>query len=332
MWLRSHMESPHFPRRVLVVEPSQSACSRLCNLLTAGEMEVYPAGDLISAVYAIGSFRPDLILAQIRLPTYSGLALVRRVKEDDATSLVPVILYGDLTTAEERIKALDLGASDLIAEPFVSAELVARVRSALKVRHTLSILAQQSQKDHLTGLANRGVLEDHLERAWNAYQTRGVALSVMIVDLDHFKAINDTYGHSTGDLVLRIAAKLLAGSVRGSDLVARYGGEEFVVVASDCSPAIAMSLAERFRSRLAEQKIAARGKEIAVTASAGIAVAERHDAELSGRPAPPGRRGALSRESGGKEHGSYSQRICFLGSFLMKFISFFAHTDPGWSL
>ncbi len=275
MWLRAHLESSHFPRRVLVVEPLRSECSRLCNILTAGEMEVYAAGDLVSAVHAVASFQPDLILAQLRLPTHSGLALLRRVKDDEATSLVPVILYGDLTTAEERIEALDLGATDLIAEPFVSAELVARVRAALKARHIVSILSEQSQRDHLTGLANRSTLEDHLLRAWNAFQNRGVALSVIIVDLDHFKAINDNYGHATGDEVLRVAARLLTASARSSDLVARFGGEEFVVVACDCAAAIAASLAERFRTRLAQERISARGREIAVTASAGIAAADR---------------------------------------------------------
>ena len=148
------------------------------------------------------------------------------------------------------------------------------MRAALKLRHTFSILEQQAQKDHLTGLANRIVLEDYLVRAWNAYQSRGVPLAVMVVDLDHFKSINDTYGHSTGDDVLRIAARLLSACVRGSDLVARYGGEEFVVVACDCPAPVAFTLAERFRSRLADHKLIARGKKIAVTASAGIAVAD----------------------------------------------------------
>ena len=239
-------------------------------------MQVYPAGDLISAVSAVASFEPDLILAQLRLPTHSGFALVRQMKEAESTRMLPVILFGAMTTAAERIRALDLGAFDIITEPIVSDELIARVRAALKARNTLAILERQSQRDHLTGLANRSVLEDHLGRgAWNAYQNRGVSLAVIVADLDHFKAINDTYGHAAGDEVLRVAAKLLAGSVRSSDLVARYGGEEFVVVASDCSSAVAAALAERFRSRLAEHKIPARGNEIIVTTSLGIAVADR---------------------------------------------------------
>ncbi len=275
MWLRADMETSRLPRRVLVVEPCAGERSRLCETLKGGEMDVYPAGDLITAVQALASFQPDLVLAQFRLPTHDGLALVRRLKEYDATRLVPVILYSERTTSEERISAFDLGAIDVISEPFVRAELVARVRAALKTRLALSTLEQESHKDHLTGLANRSALEGHLLRAWNAYHNRGVDLAVIIVDLDHFKAVNDTYGHSTGDDVLRVAAGVLASSVRSCDLVARYGGEEFVVVASESTSAVAVALAERFRTRLAEQRIPAHGKTITVTSSAGVAVADR---------------------------------------------------------
>jgi two-component system, cell cycle response regulator len=275
MRLRADWESSHFPRRVLVVEPCWRACSRLCSILTAGEMEVYPAGDLITAVQALPCFEPNLIVSQLRLPTHNGLALLRRLQSDDSSRQIPVLLYGDITTVEERISALHFGAIDLLTEPIASAELVARVRAALKAQHAILVLEQASQKDHLTGLANRGVLEDHLFRAWQAHQNRGLSVAVLIVDLDHFKAINDTYGHPTGDEVLRVAARLLAASVRSSDLVARYGGEEFVVVAADCAPATAISQAERFRTRLAEEAIVARGKDIKITASVGIAISDR---------------------------------------------------------
>ena len=111
MRLRADLDSHHFPRRVLVVEPSRSECSRLCSILAAGEMEAFPAGDLVTAVQAVEIFQPDLILSQLRLPTHNGLALVRRIKEEEATRLVPVILYGDRTTTEERTTAHRSGSA-----------------------------------------------------------------------------------------------------------------------------------------------------------------------------------------------------------------------------
>ena len=130
------------------------------------------ASDLITAVHALSLFQPSLILAQLRLPTFGGFELVRRLKEDHATRSIPVILYSDIATAEERIQALDMGAVDLLTKPFVSAELIARVRAALKARHTLSILERRAHLDSLTGLANRGVLEDHLLREWDLCRRR----------------------------------------------------------------------------------------------------------------------------------------------------------------
>ena len=165
-------------------------------------MEVFEATDLITAQRAVAMFQPNLILAQLRLPTYSGLELVRRLKRDSATQSIPVLLYTDMATAEERIQALDLGASDLISRPFVGAEVLARLRAALRIRHLLTILEQRAHLDSLTGLANRGVLDDRLPREWEACRRRRTALAVMIADLDHFKAVNDGHGHAAGDTVL----------------------------------------------------------------------------------------------------------------------------------
>ena len=223
--------STDLPRRVLLVEPSPSEAARFRNELVASKFEVHIARDLITATHAVSIFQPNLVLTQLRLTTYGGLELLRRLKDDPATRSIPVILYSDIATAEERIQALDMGAVDLLAKPFVSDELIARVRAALKARHSLSILERRAHRDGLTGLANRGVLEDQLVREWDSCRRRETPLSVVMTDLDHFKAINDTYGHAAGDEVLRQTAGMLAHSVRSSDLVARYGGEEFVVVA-----------------------------------------------------------------------------------------------------
>ena len=267
-------EQTEIPRRVLLVEPSPSESARIRNDLIADRIEVCTAVDLITAAHAISLHRPSLILSQLRMPTFGGLELLRRVNEDYATRSIPIILYGDYATAEERIKALDMGAADLLTRPFVTAELVARVRAALKARHSLSILERRAHTDGLTGLANRGVLEDQLLREWDSCRRRSVPLSVVMTDLDHFKAINDTYGHAAGDEILRRTAGMLTRSARSSDLIARYGGEEFIVVAPDCPVTSAVTLAKRFRASLAHRTLSVDGTEITVTASVGIATAD----------------------------------------------------------
>jgi diguanylate cyclase (GGDEF)-like protein len=268
------VESAELPSRVLLVEPSPSESARIRNNLIADRIEVYTAVDLITAVHALPLHRPSLILAQLRMPTYGGLELVRRVKDDHATRSIPIMLYGDFATAEERVRALDMGAVDFLTKPFVSAELIARVRVALKARHTLSILERRAHVDGLTGLANRGMLEDQLLREWDSCRRRSAPLSLVMTDLDHFKAINDTYGHAVGDEVLRQTAGMLVHSARSSDLIARYGGEEFIVVAADCPPTAAVTLAKRFRAHLAHRTISVDGTDIKVTASVGIATTD----------------------------------------------------------
>jgi diguanylate cyclase (GGDEF)-like protein len=256
---------------VLLVEPALDERWWLRNELLAGRMEVCEATDLISAQRALSMFRPNLILAQLRLQTYNGLELVRRLKREVATQSIPILLYTDMATATERIQALDLGASDLISKPFVGAELLARLRAALRTRHLLTILEQRAHLDGLTGLANRGVFDDRLPREWDACRRRRAALSVLIADLDHFKAINDRHGHAAGDTVLRQSAATLARGIRSSDFVARYGGEEFVVIAPDCELSAVVCLAERFRAAIAGLQIDEHADAIPVTTSVGVA-------------------------------------------------------------
>jgi diguanylate cyclase (GGDEF)-like protein len=258
---------------VLLVEPARSERLRLREELIAGKLEVDEVNDLIPAVRTAPILKPNLILAQMHLPGESGLELVRRVKENRKTQAIPVILYGHFATAAERVRAFDMGAADVLSQPFEGAELIARIRAVLKSRHTITILEQQAHRDALTGLANRGVFEDQLVRDWDACRRHNAPLTVIIADLDHFKAINDTYGHPAGDEVLRQVAKMLTRSARSSDLVARYGGEEFVVVASNCPLAAGVALAKRCRSLLAERAISVDAIPIMVTASVGVAAA-----------------------------------------------------------
>ncbi len=257
--------------RVLLVEPAASERSWLRNELLTGQMEVFEATDLISAIRAVSIFQPNLVLSQLRLPTYCGMELVERLKRESVTQFVPVLLYADMATTDERVRALDLGASDLVSKPFVGTEMLARLRAALRNRQLLTVLEQRAHLDGLTGLANRRVLDDRLPREWEACRRRCSPLAVAIADLDHFKAINDRHGHAAGDNVLRQSAATLARVVRTSDFVARYGGEEFVVVAPDCELNSAVKLAERFRTAIAALQIEQKGVMVPVTTSIGVA-------------------------------------------------------------
>jgi diguanylate cyclase (GGDEF)-like protein len=132
------------------------------------------------------------------------------------------------------------------------------------------MLERRAHLDGLTGLANRALLEEKLSREWEICRRRGASLTTIISDLDRFKRVNDTYGHATGDEVLRQAARVLAHSARGTDLVARYGGEELVIVAPDCELPAAINLAKRFRAGLHALRIPVNNGALTVTASIGI--------------------------------------------------------------
>ncbi len=203
----SEESPPSLSRRVLVVEPSGWRRSRLRDELTAAQLDVHEAGTLATAEQAVSTFEPGVILAQLRLTGENGLDLVRRLKEDRASQSIPIILYGRAATAEERIGAFDLGAADLLSPPLAGGELIARVRAALRDRHTLADLEHRAYRDALTGLLNRAALEDQLRREWSTGRRNGTSLSVLVVDLDNFKEINDTYGHAAGDDALRRVAE-----------------------------------------------------------------------------------------------------------------------------
>jgi diguanylate cyclase (GGDEF)-like protein len=260
------------PRRVLLVDPSVSERSWLRNELNAGQMEVFEACDVISALRAIPIFQPSVILAQSRLSTHGGEELLRRLKQDHTTEAIPVLLYADFASPIERTRAIDMGAVDFVCKPFAGAELLARVRTAMRTVLLLTMLEKRSRLDGLTGLANRGVLDDHLLWAWEACRRRRSPLAVILCHVDHFKSISDTYGKTSGDMVLRQTAASLVRTVRSSDLVARHGSEEFAVVAPDCDLRAALGLTERFRAELRGLEMAERGRKIQVTASVGVAV------------------------------------------------------------
>lgn len=215
----------------------------------------------------------ELVILDIFLPDMSGIEACRRIKADTRTADIPVIMVTGSTEEEHLRQAFEAGATDYIEKPFKGVEVVARIRAALRLRReieerkrhaqALEQLAEQlrranerlqelSFQDALTGLYNRRYFDDFLEREFRrALRNQGV-LALIMIDVDHFKAYNDRFGHQAGDDCLRrVAAALTLVIHRPSDLIARYGGEEFAAVLPETLLDGALEVAEKLRARVA---------------------------------------------------------------------------------
>ncbi len=183
-----------------------------------------------------GADQPDLILLDVDLEGESGFDLCARLKQDPATVHIPVIFISGAEDTFNKVKAFDLGAVDFVIKPFDPAELRARVRAALKTKELMDMLTTQAQLDGLTGLHNRGYFDKRLMQEISAGRRYGRSVGLLMMDVDHFKRINDQFGHPKGDEVLRKLADLVRTVVRESDIACRYGGEEMAVILAESSP------------------------------------------------------------------------------------------------
>jgi len=174
---------------------------------------------------------PDLVLLDVVMPEMDGHEVCARLKADEATRNIPVIFVTSHTNAEEETKGLELGAIDFIAKPVNPAVVRARVKTQLTLKAQSDLLRQMVFIDGLTGVANRRCFDERLQTEWRRAAREGSPLSLLMLDVDHFKRFNDRYGHQAGDDCLRrVACAIKGGLLRPGDLVARYGGEEFACI------------------------------------------------------------------------------------------------------
>ena len=213
---------------------------------------------------------PDLILLDLDMPDMSGFDVCRALKANPDLCMIPVIFLSGSGTEDDKIEGLDLGAVDYVTKPFDAFELRARVRAALRTKHLQDLLIHYGQVDPLTELNNRRALMERLRQEWARIQRHGGSLAFIMADIDHFKLVNDAYGHPAGDEVLREVAKIVAAECRQSDIPARYGGEEFSVVCVGTDAERAAELAERCRGKIEEQEISLTREKVQVTASFGV--------------------------------------------------------------
>ncbi len=225
--------------------------------------------------------RPAVVLLDLDMPVMHGFAVLRELKNDNALTNVPVIVLSGVDQAHDKVTAFELGATDYVTKPFDFAELRARVRASLRMSQLLRLLETRAEVDGLTELGNRAAFNRRWEQEVKEHHRYGRPLTVAMMDADHFKKVNDTYGHPAGDEVLATIAKIVRNTCRSSDVVCRYGGEEFVIIMPHTGPTDAEAVCQRIREAV-EATVWPRHPDHKVTISIGLAGTEAGLTETTG--------------------------------------------------
>ncbi len=238
------------------------------------EYEVIAASTGFEALAKAKSCLPDLVLLDIIMPDMDGYQVLKSLKNSEETMKIPVIFLTSKDSEQDEIKGLNLGAVDYISKPFRAPILKARVKTHLELKRKTDILEKISSRDGLTGAFNRREFEKVIQVEWNRGMRFGHPLSLILLDLDHFKLYNDTYGHVEGDECLKYVVNILSSTLkRAGDFLARYGGEEFVALLPATPHKKGEMVAENIRQEVAAFKIEHKKSPTSqyVTASLGVA-------------------------------------------------------------
>ena len=256
------------PTRLLAIDDSVLIHRLLKSHLQHEPIELHGALSGIEGLKMAEMLRPSVILLDLDMAGTDGFEVLVQLKCNPVTQNIPVIFLSANCSIDQRVRALDLGAIDFITKPFHISELKARVRSAIRQTRLIAMLSQRAQIDGMTGLWNRTYFDERLQQEIAAAERHDHNLALIICDIDHFKKVNDTFGHPFGDHVLEEFAAMLTDS-RISDIICRYGGEEFAMIITHASANDAFAAAERLRSRI-EQHEWAGHPDLQITVSFGI--------------------------------------------------------------
>jgi len=273
------------PSKILVVDDSRAQRQGLATVLRAEGYEVVEAENAREALKLAKSASPDLVLLDMILPDMDGREVLRLIKPPPSSDqFLPVIILSVKGDVHTKVEGLRLGADDFLVKGVEETEIIARVGVMLRIkglqerlREMQSKLEEQSITDGLTGLKNRRFFDERLREEFLRAQRYGDFLSLIMVDLDHFKLVNDRFGHQAGDAVLRESAALIRGSLRDPDICARYGGEEFAVILPKTHMSGALAVAERIWRAVGAKEFpvgtdgTAPLRSVRVTASIGVA-------------------------------------------------------------
>ena len=255
--------------KVLLVDDNQDKRQLLTVALEAAGYGVHTATDGVEGLAAVEALTPDLIITDVMMPNMDGYEMARRVRANPATRFIPIIIQtSERAAVEDARRGAEVGALGYITDPTDLGLLLARARTLLDFKNYLDSCEEAAFTDHLTGLANRRRFERQLEREVARTRRYGRPFCLLLLDIDHFKRVNDTHGHDTGDEVLRRLANTLQAGTRGIDIAARIGGEEFAIILTETDAPRGLEVAERLRQEVRETQTPAAGP---VTVSLGLA-------------------------------------------------------------
>jgi two-component system, cell cycle response regulator len=279
--------------RVLVAEDTESQRLVLAKQVRSLGFEVMPAADGEEALAKFEQFRPHVLLTDWFMPKVDGIDVCRFARASDRGMMIYIIMLTAHGDEDRLVEAFDAGADDFLNKPVNVRELQARMRAGKRIialqternAENLRVLNAElsaanrrlfdfAHLDALTGLANRRLIVERLQQEWSAHARHQVPLSVILLDVDHFKKVNDEHGHDMGDAVLSRIAQVLRRETRAEDTVARFGGEEFLILTRDADLASAALLAERVRAAVAREQFTSSDRSWSITASFGVATTD----------------------------------------------------------
>jgi len=261
---------------IMVVDDDDITREMLSVILAElGRVELATSGE--EALEKVGTIQPDLIILDVQMYAMDGYAVCQRLKANEQTSDIPVVFVTGSNTNEDEELGLDVGATDFIRKPISPKIVLARTSNILKLRAATRELERLAGTDPLTGAFNR---RRFLE-VGNAEMRRSKRykhnFSVLMLDIDRFKAVNDTYGHSIGDLALKETVTVIQDAMRGQDTLGRLGGEEFAVIVPESGVEDAAAVAERIRASIAQIVIDTPDEPLSFTMSIGVSESDNDD-------------------------------------------------------
>jgi len=270
--------------RILVLDDDRSVRQLLARMLGECGYEPLVAANWTEALRLFRDSAPDLVLLDIMMPGVDGYKMAKMFRSEGG-AFVPIILLTALEDLESKRRGMAAGADDFLSKPVSPLELQIRVSSMLRIKVLTDQLARANAQlaelavtDALTGLYNRRYLYQLLQREFARAKRYLRPLACLMLDLDHFKDVNDTHGHQVGDRVLVLVGDVLRRTLRNTDVPARFGGEEFMVLAPETNAEAGTIVAERLRTRVAEESAAKGGGIPRITVSIGVATTQHEQA------------------------------------------------------